>query len=770
MSQESPSRPILKNTMRVESLRVRSKLESPSDEELNELEEQHQGGRCVFGCCSAPRLFCCKENDTRASETGQDPMTLKDALSAFAGEIRKEITRSENEDFPSKFSLFSELVYYHPRLSVKCVAVLIIILVLVLLVVFEFPLAVVAIWSLCGGLAVVSIVSAEVAKRVRSRLAGREDKNDVFAREWRCRAFEHLKALTQEGARAKGSYVILVLFLVFGGCSIFIVDDETSALIFLILFGIFGLLVVLLIGFHAWNDNLGVESYIIVEAIFDILLSARLSSDTAETASIVGTIALAGIAVVCALVRLHMRMYGEERDSEIVLLVAFLTTDAADVVILGSQLLISSGCDVDPKVIVVAGLLTLNPCVTELISAFKSDKEKDLARDIRTLLGDPKRDKEKLKKKKDNLAVEQAKRWRMENKSVVQTVVVGLGVFALVYALFLVERETRWYWLFVPLIVLLVYVVDSQACRYAWSRKILNRYFYATSFRLFSACWALLLALSPLYADNVPCGESTAFLIWAGYSIAPLLVVTVIKSVQREELLTPLGKEKYEDFVPKIIRPARADLAAYYVDKLNAVRRDEVRQNRQNRENGWVRKILELFSSSLRFGHNQPLVIHSLLDATAYVIELAEDARVEREDLPPAAKFSSMLWKYYGSLEDDEPLSWLRGSLERTVITLALRSNAKVLKEIVDVVKLKIGVSGKFGAMLNERARTLHLVLARYDHAEVLFRLAIDIGKAEAGEPGEAVARYLNNLAELYAEQVGLLGTNSQNKESQHVI
>lgn len=512
------------------------------------------------------------------SNDDEEGETLKEALSIFACELKEELLKpkereedeqQEQQQQPqAQFSLVWELLYYHPKVYVKAAVVLLFVTVLTLLLTLEAHLMLTATWSLLGGLVVVSIVSTEVAKGVRERRERSQAPDDNFAREWRCRSFEVVKSFTKEDDAGKyyggvGSYVVLVLFGTFGACSIFLVDDEATSFAFLLLFGVFGLVVVLLIGFHAWSKTLGVESYIVVEALFDILLASQLSAtNAAEIAYNATTIALASIATVSAFVRLYKRLNDKERESENILLAAFLSTDAADVVLLASQLFLNTNCNLDPKIVVVAGLLALNPCVTELTAAFKSDEEKLVSRDVQRMLQDPERDEAKVRTLREKLFDEQMRRRRMENKSVVQTIVVGLGVFPVVYALSLVERQTNWYMVFISIIMLMVYAVDALRFRYSCSRTVLNKYFYTASFRLCSALWALLLVVTPVYADAINCNESTAFIIWALYSVVALLVVTVIKSVQREELLIPLGQEKYEDLVPKILRPARADLAS----------------------------------------------------------------------------------------------------------------------------------------------------------------------------------------------------------------
>ena len=700
--------------------------------------------------------------------------TLNEALSIFACELEKRLQEPEENDVeqqPPQFSLVWELLYYHPKVYVKGAIVLLFVVVLTLLLALEAHLMLTATWSLLGGLVVVSVISTEIAKRVRQRRERRHDPDDLFVRQRRCRTFEAVKSFTKEDAGeydGAGSYVILALFAAFGACSVFVVDDETTSLAFLVLFGVFGLILVLLIGFHAWSKTLGVESYIIVEALFDIVLASQLSaSNTAEIAYNATTIVLASIATVCTLVRLGMRWNKKERESERILLAAFLITDAADVVLLASQLFLNSSCDLDPKIVVVAGLLALNPCVTELSAAFKSDKEKEISRDIQRLLQDPKRDEDKLHAMQEQLFEEQAKRRRMENKSIVQTIVVGLGAFPIVYALSLVERETNWYWIFVPIIVLIVYVIDSKVFHYAYSRTVLNIYFYAASFRLFSALWALLLALTPVYADAINCNESTAFIIWSLYSVVALLVVTVIKSLQREALLTPMGREKYEDLVPKILRPARADLASYYVDKLDGARGDvEVRESLAN-------KLVKLFVSVVRSGRDKPLAISSLLDVMAYVVEYAKNVVVDDNGaLSSATDFARLFWKYYAQYDiDDEPYNSFRSSLERAVTTLALSNDVEVLEKVVRVVRALVASTSEdedtivrrlrsFAAMLNVRRSVLDEVLGRYERAKVLAEVALQIAKdtSEDETDDTTVATYLNNLALLLKAQVLLAG------------
>ena len=47
---------------------------------------------------------------------------------------------------------------------------------------------------------------------------------------------------------------------------------------------------------------------------------------------------------------------------------------------------------------------------------------------------------------------------------------------------------------------------------------------FATASSL-SALWALLLVLTPVYADVINCNESTAFIIWSLYSTVALPMV-----------------------------------------------------------------------------------------------------------------------------------------------------------------------------------------------------------------------------------------------------
>ena len=724
------------------------------------------------------------------SNDDEEGETLNEALSIFARELKEELLKAteieedeqqeqQQQQRQAQFSIVWELLYYHPKVYVKGAVVLLFVTVLTLLLTLKAHLMLTATWSLLGGLVVVSIFSTEVAWRVRERRESGQHPDNHFVREWRCASFDVVKSCTKEDDAGKchgaGSYVILALFGAFGACSVFILEDEATSFAFLLLFGVFGIVVVLLIGFHAWSKTLGVESYIVVEALFDILLASQLSATNAvEIAYNAATIALGSIATVCAFVRLTMRLNDNERKSERILLAAFLTTDAADVVLLASQLFLNASCDLDPKIVVIAGLLALNPCVTELSAAFKSDEEKTISQNIQRMLQDSERDEDKLQALQEKLFDEQVKRRRMENKSIVQTIVVGLGVFPVVYALSLVERQTNWYLVFIPIIVLIVYAVDAQYFHYAYSRAVLNKYFYAAAFRLCSALWALLLVLTPVYADAINCNESTAFIIWALYSVVALLVVTVIKSVQREELLIPLGQEKYEDLVPKILRPARADLASYYVDKLNGSRGNTKGRNKP------ARKIVYLLASELKSGRDKPLVISSLLDAMAYILESESDGDVRISDVVPkemAADFARLFWQFYSRFEDDEPYVSFRGSLERAVTTLALLRDVKVLREVVDAVQAAVESTCEdedtlnlrlrsFSAVLDARETVLAEILGRYGHAEVLARLALKIarGTSEGETEDTTVANYLNNIAELLRAQVGLKGTHVEHQ------
>ena len=185
-----------------------------------------------------------------------------------------------------------------------------------------------------------------------------------------------------------------------------------------------------------------------------------------------------------------------------------------------------------------------------------------------------------------------------------------------------------------------------------------------------------------------------------------------------------------------------------------------------------VQQIVQLFAAALKSGHDKPLVISSLLDAMAYVVEFAGNAVVENgKSLPSAVDFAWLFWQFYSRFEDDEPYVSFRGSLERAVTTLALVRDVEVLREVVDAVQAAVESTCEdedtfnhrlrsFAAMLDARATVLDEVLGRYKHSMVLAEMALQIAKDTSEDETEdtTVAKYLNNLALLLKEKVGLHG------------
>lgn len=365
------------------------------------------------------------------------------------------------------FGYLMILLYYQPRLCVKLAVIVFIVGVLLVLTslvrVPSLKTALGAFWAVFGGLVILSITASTISTKFKKR---RSEIESVL----HYHLFRPIVHCTVKGI---GGYLLVFLFAAFGICAIFVPNNDFR-FVFLILFGLVGLSIVLLIGFQAWNKKIGLEPFIIVEAVFDIILTTRISStSTQEMVFLLISGVLAGTAVLCAMLHVYLREAKETdkiktanlqwllSNSELVILIAFLTTDTADISLLTSQLLLmnaNGNCNLDPKLLAVAALLALNPCVTELSAAFKSANEKLLSRDLHILQQEgsylAEKD-ERILDKRAKLRAEQVRRRRMQLKSVLQTILIGLGAFPMFYLMaFLFYGQESWYVLLVPLLAL----------------------------------------------------------------------------------------------------------------------------------------------------------------------------------------------------------------------------------------------------------------------------------------------------------------------------
>lgn len=725
-----------------------------------------------------------QEAEKQVAQDGDSDDADEDALKGFAMRVQEEwnhrLEQNSLDIETSSSGMFQRLKYrfiYNSKPLEKWVLTVVLVFLTKAFAIFLPHPALLVVWSVGSGLCVVAVLSTAIAKRAH------ESNAKCFNLEkLRPPAGDSVASVNIRKRYLRYHIALLAALIGFGACSVVPFKETSLALAFIVLFGLCGIIVASLIGVGAWSPILGPDSFIVVESLYDIAVAVAslLSEET-------NAVTYLSVSIVLAVLAITVTLWRKAMDSEntTLIFVAFALTDASDVVLLASQLLLEEKCTPDPKVVVIGLLLALNPCISEASAAFKGPAEIRLEREVQLLQRfanrnktEFQRNKTELQKKLETLRKERGRRQRMADKSVQQSIVTGLVVFSLVYvyAFSTSPRERNWHLLLLPVLLGAFYCVDSWCFDFFWSRRFLNEYFYGMLFRMTAACWILILAFTTgLFANTIGCSDATALTIWAAYLLVPMLLKTVLSAVQFEPLLLSLGElDKRERLMPKLLRPAQADLASYYARYI------ERPSTSQQDKSAYAGRVFALFKWAMNTNGNDVVVIAALLDVLGYVIEIDEQS-LSMDQLPDPGIVVRFLIAHYLLPVQDESKHYaiFRERLETIVLKISLTKDVDssnlirtITRAIGSALLLELDKEeqepqgdtvGAFTTRLDTQAELLKNNLAAFSEAEILYNEALKIAEVVYGRQSAVVARELNYLA-------GLLYSTDRRAEAEPLV